>query len=141
MSEQSSTRTLRPLGVRIVGIAGGVFLLVCFAALWVLLPGSVQEDFDVFQRVTAILMGVGIAALIWPLVRSRAEVSDTGLIVVNGYKRRDFEWAQVVSVRLPRGAPWATLDLSDGTTCAVMALQGSDGSHALEGVRLIRQHL
>ena len=141
MSESSSTRVLRPFGIRIVGIAGGVFLLACFTALWVLLPGSVQEDFDVFQRATAILMGLGIAALIWPLVRSRVEVSDSGLVVVNGYKRRDFEWAQGISVRLPQGAPWATLDLSDGTTCAVMALQGSDGARAHEGVRRIRHYL
>ncbi|WP_162602294.1 PH domain-containing protein [Nocardioides daejeonensis] len=134
-------RTWRPLGVRIVGITGGVFLFVIFVAVWVLLPESVQEDFDLFQRITAIVLGIGIASVFWALLRARVEVSDQGLVVVNGYKRRDFEWAQVIAVRLPRGAPWAVLDLADGTTCSVMALQGSDGPRAHAGVEAIREHL
>ncbi|WP_235735151.1 PH domain-containing protein [Nocardioides alcanivorans] len=110
-------------------------------ALWVLLPESVQEDFDLFQKGTAILMGIGIAAVFYALIRSRVDVTERGLTVINGYKRRDFEWAQVISIKLPRGAPWATLDLADGSTCSVMALQGSDGPRAMEGVRFIRKRL
>ena len=30
-------------------------------------------------------------------------------------------------MHLPPGAPWATLDLADGTTISAMAIQGSDG--------------
>ncbi len=33
-------------------------------------------------------------------------------------------------MHLPPGAPWATLDLADGTTISAMAFQGSDGARA-----------
>ena len=40
------------------------------------------------------------------------------LVVVNGYRRREYEWAEVLAVHLPPGAPWATLDLADGTSAS-----------------------
>ena len=64
--------------------------------------------------------------------------TETGLMVVNGYRTRRFEWSQVIGVSLPRGAPWATLDLSDGTTVSVMGIQGSDGARARRAVRELR---
>ena len=36
----------------------------------------------------------------------------------------------MIALPLRRGAPWAELDLSDGTTVSVMAIQGSDGDRA-----------
>ncbi|MDP3892220.1 PH domain-containing protein, partial [Nocardioides sp.] len=72
------------------------------------------------------------------LVRSRVVAEDLRLVVVNGYKRREFEWAEVIAVRLPAGAPWAVLDLADGETCAAMGIQGSDGARARRAVRELR---
>ena len=60
------------------------------------------------------------------------------LVVVNGYRRREYEWAQVIAVRLPPGAPWVTLDLADGTTVSVMAIQGSDGDRARVALRELK---
>ena len=51
-------------------------------------------------------------------------------MVVNGYRRREYEWAEIVAVHLPPGAPWVTLDLADGDTAPVMGIQGSDGDRA-----------
>lgn len=124
-----------------VGIAGGVFLLACFVALWLLLPASVRADFDLFQRLTAITVGLLIAAAWYSIVRCKVTASDEGLVVVNGYKVYEYEWAQIVSIKLLRGAPWAVLDLSDGTTRPVIALQATDGDRAIAAVREIRSHL
>ena len=44
----------------------------------------------------------------------------------------------MVAIYLPPGAPWATLDLADGTTCPVMGIQGSDGDRARAAVRQVR---
>jgi hypothetical protein len=71
-------------------------------------------------------------------VRSRVTAAPDGLTVVNGYRRRDLDWAQVLGVSLRRGAPWAGLDLSDGTTISVLAIQGSDGARAVTAVRALR---
>ncbi|MFS3129194.1 PH domain-containing protein [Nocardioides sp. Bht2] len=137
----ASEQTWRPLGVRMVGIAGGLFLLGAFVALWLLLPASVRADFDLFQRLTAITLGILIAVAWWALVRCRVTASDEGLVVVNGYKVYEYEWAQIISIKLLRGAPWAVLDLSDGTTRSVIALQATDGQRAIDAVRAIRRHL
>lgn len=58
--------------------------------------------------------------------------------MVNGFRTRRLEWEEVVAIHLPAGAPWATLDLADGTTISAMALQGSDGQRACDGVRQVR---
>ena len=58
--------------------------------------------------------------------------------MVNGYRKRQYEWSQVIGVSLRRGAPWGTLDLSDGTTVSLIGVQGSDGARARKAVREIR---
>ena len=89
-----------------------------------------RARFTFFQRSTLVALGLLYAAVGHALARSRVVAEETGLTVVNGYKRHVYEWAQVVAVRLPQGAPWATLDLADGTTVSVLAIQGSDGDRA-----------
>lgn len=140
-SDAALPRTLRPLGIRLVGITGGVLLFVCFAAFWFAIPDSVREDFEIIQKTTALLFGAGIFACFLSLVRSRVDVTAQGLVVVNGFRTHTLAWAQVVSISMPPGAPWATLDLADGTTRSVMALQAADGRRAQEGVRFIRERL
>jgi len=41
-------------------------------------------------------------------------------------------------VTLRRGSPWVVMDLSDGTSQAVMGIQGSDGGYAVKQVRMLR---
>jgi hypothetical protein len=123
-------KTWRPFGVRAAGGIFGAALLVILVAAWISFPASVKEQFSLWQRITTIVLFGGFLAVEWGLMRCRATATTDGLTVVNGYKVRAFEWAQVVGVRMPVGAPWVTLDLDDGTTCAVMAIQGSDGLRA-----------
>jgi hypothetical protein len=59
-------------------------------------------------------------------------------VVVNGFKRRDLEWTQVLAVSLKPGSPWVVLDLSDGTTVPAMGIQASDGLRATRQVRELR---
>ena len=74
----------------------------------------------------------------YALARSRVVAEVDQLVVVNGYRRRELDWAQVIAARLPPGAPWVTLDLSDGDTVPVMGIQGSDGGRAQRQVRQLR---
>lgn len=123
-------RTWRPFGVRAAGGIFGVALVVILVAAWISFPESVRAQFSLWQRITTIALFGGFLAVEWGLMRCRATATSEGLTVVNGYKVRRFEWAQIVAVRMPVGAPWLSLDLDDGTTCAVMAIQGSDGLRA-----------
>ena len=58
------------------------------------------------------------------LWRSRVTATADRLTVVNGYRTRHYEWSQVIAVSLRRGRPWATADLSDGTTVSLFGRPG-----------------
>ena len=131
--------TWRPLGPRIVGIVLGVGLLAVFAVAWFSFDAETRAKFTPFQIGTMVaLTGIGFGAL-YALIRSRAVARPEGLLVVNGYRRRELAWEQVVGVNLSPGAPWVTLDLSDGSTVSVLAIQGSDGARAVTAARTLRR--
>jgi len=113
-------------------------LLTLVGAVWIGLGAETRSQFTVFQRGTLVFMGLLLAGTWNALVRSCVTATPDALIVVNGYRRRSYEWSQVIGVSLRRGAPWAALDLSDGTTISLIGIQGSDGQRARRAVREIR---
>lgn len=130
--------TWRPLGPRIMGGILVVGLFGVSALAWFSLKDDVRAKFSPSEKGTLIFFGLLIVVLVHALTRSRVQVRDDGLTVVNGYRRRDFDWAQVIAVHMPRGAPWVTLDLADGSTCSAMGIQASDGARARAAVRQLR---
>ena len=130
--------TWRPLGARIMGIVLGSLLLAMALFAWFAFPPEVRAQFSTFQKITMVVLTAGAYTLGYALLRSRVVAEDRRLVVVNGFRRREFDWAEVVAVHLPPGAPWATLDLSDGTTVSALAIQGSDGARARHAVRQLR---
>jgi hypothetical protein len=131
-------QTWRPLGARIVGIVLGLGLFVICAVSWVTFGEETRDKFTPFQRGTVLFFGLLVVVVMYALLRARAEAHPDRLVVVNGYKRREFAWPEIVAVHMPPGAPWATLDLADGTTVSVMGIQGSDGERARRAVRDLR---
>jgi Bacterial PH domain len=130
--------TWRPLGVRVSGALFGCVLVIVSAVSWLSLPADIQEVFTTFQRITMLLLSLVAFAAWFALVRSRVVAEQDRLVVVNGFKRREFAWPQVVSANLGRGAPWASLDLADGTSVPAMGIQGSDGARARKAIRELR---
>lgn len=130
--------TWRPFGVRVAVWFFGVLLVGVCAAVWIGLGAEVRAQFTTLERITLVLIGLLLFSAYYALVRSRVIARDEGLTVVNGYRSRTYEWSQVISVSLRRGAPWGTLDLSDGTTLSLLGVQGSDGRRARRAVREIR---
>lgn len=136
--EPTLPRTWRPLGVRIAGTVSGVLLVVLVAAAWIAFGPHLRAKFTALQLLTLVFLGA-IALGVWfALMRCRVSATTAGVTVVNGYRRRDFEWAEIVSVSLRRGAPWATADLSNGETVSLIAIQGADGRRAISAVRELR---
>jgi hypothetical protein len=130
--------TWRPFGVRVAASVLGGMLVVLIAFVWIAWGEKTRSSFTWGQRAT--LIGIALLGLAaWhALVRTRVSASVGGLTVVNGYRRREFEWSQVVAVNLRRGAPWAGLDLSDGTSISMVGIQGSDGQRAVRAVGELR---
>ena len=130
--------TWRPLGVRLAGAIFGGALLVVTAFAWFSFDQSVRDRFTTLELVTVIGLGLMFYAAGYALARSRVVATTDNLVVVNGYHRHVYAWAEVVAVSLPPGAPWAVLDLADGTSASAMGIQGSDGTRARAQVRELR---
>ena len=131
--------TWRPFGVRVAGAVFGAALLLVCAFAWFGFDAETRAKFTVFQRGTLVFLGLLGFAAWYALVRSRVVATVEKLVVVNGYRRREYDWAEVIAVHLPPGAPWAVLDLSDGTTASALGIQGSDGARAHRAVRELRR--
>lgn len=131
--------TWRPFGVRMAGTVLGLGLALVVVVAWLGFDAETQEKFSWLQRGTVIAIALGGAALGNALMRSRVVAEPERLVVVNGYRRREFAYAEVVGVHLPPGAPWVTLDLADGSTVSAMGIQGSDGDRARRSARELRR--
>lgn len=134
----SLPHTFRPFGVRMAVFVFGGLLVVVAAVIWFTFPPEIRDKFTIFQRGTIIVLGGGFLALGWGLARSRVEARTEGLRIVNGYRSRSLDWNQVVRVSMKPGSPWATLDLSDGTTAQAIGIQASDGARATRQVIELR---
>jgi hypothetical protein len=120
----------------------GIVLVVCLYGMcvftWFAFDTQTRQKFTVFEKGTMAFFGILILVLVHALIRSRVQATTERLVVVNGYKRREFAWEQVVAARMPPGAPWVTLDLADGTTVPAMGIQASDGGRARAALRDLR---
>ena len=132
-------RTYRPLGPRIVAVVLVIGLVVVCAMAWIGFDDATRARFTVFQKLTMAFFALCILVCVHALTRSRVTASTEKLVVVNGYRRRELAWAQVVAVRMPPGAPWVSLDLADGSEIPAMGIQGSDGGRAKSAVRDLRR--
>ncbi len=129
-ADKGISRTFRPVGARVVSATAGAVLVALIALLWTQLPPRVRADFSWIERGTLLVTFGLILVGLYAIFRTRAYADSAGLVVVNGYRRHRYEWAQIVAVSLTQHRPWAVLDLSDGSTVSVMAVQTADGARA-----------
>jgi hypothetical protein len=129
----------RPLGIRIMAAVMGTLLVGALTFFWVTLPGAVREQFSFGQRVTLIVVFGAMLAFMYGIARSVVRADPDGVRIVNAYRVRRLEWAEIVHVRLQPGDPWAVLDIDDGTTVKAMAIQGSDGRRARLATQRLRR--
>ena len=138
VSEPTVPHTWRPLGVRLaVLFFGGLLAVVCVAG-WIAVGPDVRAKVTAYQQATIVLIAAMGAAVAWGLFRCRVTATSQGLHVVNGYRTHRYEWAEVLAVNMPPGAPFPTLDLADGTSRPTMGIQASDGDRARQAVRELR---
>lgn len=123
-SAQSRYRPFRPVRARRVAWTLAAACVVVLSVVGFAIPAG-PWDRGAFV-VTGLLLG-------WFVSRQaivRAVPSPAGLEVRNLFLGRRLEWAEIVSVRFGPDRPWVQLDLSDGDTLSVMAIQRSDGAFA-----------
>jgi hypothetical protein len=120
---------------RVVGWTAAVLQAVALVAVAVILPGSGPHPVGWYDRAGFLVVAALIGWFLSRLAQVSATPSEEGLVVRNLLITRRLEWAQIVSLRFGGGDPWVTLDLSDGDTLAVMAIQRADGAGAVRQAR------
>lgn len=118
--------TWRPRKARIIPYVLAAVVVAGMAVLAVAMPPS----WHLGDRIGLVVIGLLIAGVLHMLARSRITADDQGVTVVNGLRTHEYEWAEVLGVSMPEGAPWPTLDLADGSTMPAMGIQASDGDRA-----------
>ncbi|WP_067811317.1 PH domain-containing protein [Actinomadura kijaniata] len=112
----------RPRTTRVVAYAtAGVIMLGMIVLAVVVAP-----QFKLFDRVLIVLSGAFIAWILHMLARCRVVADETGLTVVNAFRTRRLEWAEVLDADMAVGEPWPTLDLADGTSVGAMGINGTE---------------
>jgi hypothetical protein len=119
----------RPRRGRVVALAVVWASLLLFGLIAVIMP---EQDgrWGVPDRIMLFGLGVVIAALAWRYASINATPSREGLRVRNLVLTRTLEWPEIVGIQFGGGEPWVSLDLLDGDTLAVMAIQKADGEVA-----------
>ena len=122
--------TWRPYWARIIPYVLAVVVVAGMVVLAVAMP----SNWFLGDRIGLVVIGLFVAGVLHMLARSRVIADDRGLIVVNGLRTHEYEWAEILGVSMGEGAPWPTLDLADGSTLPTMGIQASDGDRAKRAV-------
>lgn len=96
-------------------------------AIIVLMPGVSEGDFGLVDQLFTAALAAGICWFIYRQGSVAARPGETGLAVRNLINSRDVAWEEILGVNFGSGDPWVRLDLIDGETLAVMAIQSADG--------------
>lgn len=134
---------LRPRRLLVVCRAAGVTLLVVFGVVAYLLPrGSAGgQQFGRGDQIAFFLIGALLSWAVLQFTRVRVIADERGLQVRNYAGEKHVPWQVVAGVRLDEGSPWASLDLHDDDTIALLAVQANDGDRAVAAVLALRQLL
>ena len=129
-ADPSAYGPFQPRAARLVSWVLGSVVLVVMIAIAVALPGMMARPVAVGDQVAIIAFGLAVAWFLSRQAGVRALPDPEGLTVRNLLVTTRLSWHEVVSVRFGPDRPWVQLDLSDGRTLAVMAVQRADGDAA-----------
>jgi hypothetical protein len=115
----------------------GVFALIGYGAR----GASGGMEFGPVDQAAMTGLGVVLAGCVLLLTRARVVAGGDGVRVRNVVGERSLPWGVVRAVRFDDGASWASLELQDDDTVALLAVQANDGEGAVEAVRELRRLL
>ena len=135
---------VRPRKLVWVCRAAALGLVVVFGVVAVLLPsrqGEGDAAFGVGDQIAFFCIGLLLAWAALQFTRARVVADESGIRIRNYVGEKALPWQVVAAVRMDDGAPWASLDLHDDDTVALLAVQANDGARAVEAVLALRRLL
>lgn len=135
--------TSRPIKLTRVCWGVAAMVMVVFGVVAVALGGGAQgtAQFRLPDQIAMVLLGALVSCGVLSLTRARVVADEQGVRVRNVVGDRLFPWQVVRAVRLDDGASWASLDLEDDDTVALLGIQSNDGERATDAVLALRRLL
>ena len=131
--------------VRLTRVCWGLSVLVLAVFTAVAVALGVEQSGEAAFRLPDQLAMVGLGLLLslamLSFTRARVRGDLEGVRVRNVVGERFFPWEVVREVRLDDGAPWASLELQDDDTVALLGAQANDGERTVEVVLGLRAQL
>jgi hypothetical protein len=134
----------RPRRLRLVARIASVALVLVFGVLAYLLPARQGEGpaaFGLADQIAFFIIGLLLAYAAYGFTRPWVRADEAGIRVRSYVGERYLPWQVVAGIRMEDGAPWATLDLHDDDTVALLAVQANDGAYAVDAVVELRRLL
>jgi hypothetical protein len=130
----------RPVVLSCVCWGVGVFVVAVFAAVSVALGSGPQGEasFRLPDQIAMTGLGVLLGGAVVGFTRARVRADEGGIDVRNVLGWRRFPWQVVREVRLDEGTPWASLELQDDDTVALLGVSSNDGDRAVDTVLALR---
>ena len=133
--EERATIVLRPRAVRFAAYFSGAVVMAG------MIGGAVMiTSFQLGGRLGLLVVGVLVLLFCHLEASVRVIARPCELEVRNLMRRRTLEWPEVIGISFPMGDPWAHLDLADGSTLPLQAIQRYDGKRAIAAAHTL-QHL
>jgi len=136
--EQRDTIVMRPRAVRVAAYFSAVVVMAGMTG------GAVMiTSFHWGGRIGLLVVGVMVFLFCHLEASVKVTARPEELEVRNLMRTRILAWPEVLGVSFPMGDPWAHLDLADGRTHPLQAIQRYDGERAIAAAhhlqRLIRE--
>jgi hypothetical protein len=106
---------------------------------WALRASEGEMQFGLADQLAMTGLGALIGGTALVFTRARVIAGSDGIRVRNALSEKHLPWAVVRGVRFEEGVSWASLDLHDDDTVAMLAVQANDGERAAEAVRALRE--
>lgn len=131
---------VRPRKVRRVAIPIAILLVVVFALVGTLLRNTpTGVVFNLSDQIAMGVLGLLLASGVMLLTRPRLRADADGLEVRNIIGTQRIPWQLVQGIAFPDGAPWARVELPEDEYVPIMAVQATDGDHAVTAMRRLRE--
>jgi hypothetical protein len=135
---------VRPRRLLVVCRAAAVAVATVFGVVAYLLPARQAGGDAVFglgDQIAFFCIGLLLAGAALQFTRVRVEADADGIRIRNYVGEKLLPWQVVAGVRMDDASPWASLDLHDDDTVALLAVQANDGAYAVDAVVALRRLL
>ena len=133
---------VRPRRLVWVCSAVAVVVVAVFAGVgWGLTRSEGEAGFRTADAVAMTGLGLLLGGAAMSFTRARVVAGIDGLRVRTVLTEKSLPWEVVRAVRFREGDSWASLELQDDDTVALLAVQANDGERAVEAVLALRRLL